>query len=79
MTFQNSLTMEEREPQTYDVKNLMVSSVAPQIHKELALFYIERQRSLQRIFSPEVIASKVDQVCDSDLLVRKLLADVEAD
>ena len=40
------------------------------------MFYMERQRGLQRMFTPENLARSLDQILERDVIVKKLLSDV---
>jgi hypothetical protein len=45
------------------------------VHKELAMFFMDRQRALQKLFNPDHIHSRIDDIIEKDLLVKKLLSD----
>ena len=63
----------------HDPRKYIQDHLGPLLQKELGMFYMERQRGLQRMFAPENLSKRLDQIFDKDLIVKKLLSDVEAE
>ena len=64
--------LERQDPRKY-----IQGHLGPMLQKEIGMFYMERQRALQRMFAPENLARRLESIFDRDLIVKRLLSDLD--